>query len=177
MYEYLKNHPFNTGSTRVCSYNEELKGLHQGTLICFGISRKDIERGHLQKYLQIIDQLDKKKGSFAGKVIFQFDSFDFDPRELHQIPEVRNWVKRLVKNKPHIFYYLCDFSETLLLCFLCLTDTKVVKVNGGQTLCNVELNPTLIGKVINSAKAHAKKRGDNEEETVNRILVAIKGSN
>lgn len=130
-----------------------------------GIAREAVERGHLQSYLDEFQKIAKR--DMRSRVAIFFDGYDADPREVYQIPEVRSWANRLLKNIPHLFYFLTPENFSIRIMFLCLV--PVIFRDGEQVAINERKAKLLIEKITRSAVSYAKKRGDSEEKQVNLV--------
>lgn len=127
-----------------------------------GVDREAVERGHLQSYLREFEKLSKKKGAFRSRIIMTFNGYDFDPREVYQIPEIRKWTSRLLTNVPHLFYFLSSEAYCIRIFFLCLADTE--RRVGEEVTLAKEPARRLIEKVTKDAVAFSKKVGDPPSE-------------
>jgi hypothetical protein len=58
----------------------------------------------ISKFFSTLDKLGGRK-SF-GKAMILFDGYNDVPDELHEIPEVRKYVKGLFERFPHLLYYV-----------------------------------------------------------------------
>ncbi|MGG1673969.1 hypothetical protein ACIFOE_25750 [Paenibacillus sp. NRS-1783] len=117
-----------------------------------GIDRLAVEKDHVEVYLQEFKRMAKK--GLRSRVWMTFQGWDHDPRELYQIKEVTTWVNRLIKNVPHLFYFLAKEGYTMRVIFMCY----VYSVNrNGVT---PEQAKVLTEKVTKSAVAFSKRSGD-----------------
>ncbi|MED1874855.1 hypothetical protein [Brevibacillus borstelensis] len=142
------------------------------------VAKQDIKHGRVNNFMKILDKAEQQQGKLKNQVILEFQGYDHDPREVYEIPEIRKWVQKVYRQKPHIFYYLCDFSETMLIAYLCLVEVKVVAASGGRTKCEVELNTDLITEIILYATNYAIQSGDSYTKVItlaNRIKNALLG--
>lgn len=125
--------------------------FHNRLYFVYGVTKQEIKGGKVKNFLRMIEEAERQQGNLANKVILEFQGYDHDPREVYEIPEIRKWVQKVYKQKPNIFYYLCDFSETMLISYLCLVDSKAVVSYGGRTKCEFEIKPRLITEIIINA--------------------------
>lgn len=63
---------------------------------------------------------------FRRKLELVFTGYDDDPRELWDIPEVRDYVARLDAFFPHWFYFCCLEGQTLRVLLYCLSSLEPV---------------------------------------------------
>jgi len=86
------------------------------------VSRAHVEKGHVQSYLNILTSAEKKKKNGRNSLIFLFEGYENDPRRMYDVPEIKAWVQRMFKNKPHLFYFLVnlnpDYFHDMVLCLV-----------------------------------------------------------
>lgn len=89
------------------------------------VSRKDIERGHIETYLKQLNMAEKKKTKAKSRVILTFNGYENETRPMHKIAEVCTWVRRFIKNKPNLFYFLDNYQPLFLRSIaLCLYESS-----------------------------------------------------
>ncbi|MCL6585579.1 MAG: hypothetical protein K6T72_03530 [Anoxybacillus sp.] len=150
--------------------------LNEIGMLIISVPRKDINTGNTAKQLKLLNKVEKRKNQLANKVVLFFEGYEEDERELYQIPEVRKWMKKLFKQKPHLFYYLCDFTESIAICYLCLVKAEPVKRIDGITVCQIEYDIVFLKELLDNTIAYAEQCGDSNEEIsamIKRILDAL----
>lgn len=91
---------------------EKAKGLTDGTklnegdLILFAISRNEIEMAATYRLEIQISELKKAGKNAKNSVVFHFEGYDNDPREVYDIPEIREYLRLALKNIPELFYFI-----------------------------------------------------------------------
>ena len=83
-------------------------------LIILKISQTEVETGTVAIFGRAIRRLAATEETLrhaANKLDFVFDGYDDDPREVYQIPEIRNWVDLALRDIPHLTYFLYLGSE------------------------------------------------------------------
>ncbi|MGG4553030.1 hypothetical protein [Paenibacillus humicus] len=79
--------------------------LQEFSFMVIAVDRKSVVHMNVNHPLKVLRELEESESDFKGKVTIMFNGFDDDHRELFKIPEIRRWVSRLVKQKPHVFYF------------------------------------------------------------------------
>lgn len=125
-------------------------------VIVLNISREDVEKGRLENYLREFKKYEKKK--LRGKVALIFNGYETDRREVYQIREITHWIDRLLKNIPHLFYFLSRENYGMRTVFFCLSE--VVGRSGLEVSITKEQGQRLIEKVTKGAVSYAKKVKD-----------------
>lgn len=128
-------------------------------IIILGVAREDVIKGRVERYLREFDRFGRRKN--MGQVRILFEGWDNDPREVFQIREITNWAARLLKNVPHIFYFLAAEDYAMRVFFMCIVDVK--SRSGDQVSLNKEEGKALIEKVSKSAVSFAKKSKESIE--------------
>lgn len=132
------------------------------------VSRKDIEREHIETYLKQINMAEKKKSKARSSVILTFEGYEKEHRPMHKVPEVSAWVRRMIKNKPHIFYYLENykpyFLRSMALCLLENNDSYNLLSSELKSFVKTEYDHhkiyACIERVLNSAMTYSGKLKD-----------------
>ncbi|RRJ54836.1 hypothetical protein EHV15_35270 [Paenibacillus oralis] len=76
------------------------------------VSKEHVLKGHVQTYLKVIESLEKKKQKGRSSLIILFDGYgENDNRKMYDVPEIKSWVQKIVKNKPHLFYFMVNISD------------------------------------------------------------------
>jgi len=93
------------------------------------VSRIHVEKGHVQTYLNIVNDVEKKKQKSRNSLVFLFQGYESEKRPMYAIPEIKSWVQRMVKNKPHLFYFLINLAPGYLHdMMICLVNPEPVFV-------------------------------------------------
>jgi len=90
------------------------------------IAREDIENNNIGKYLEMLDPLYPNiplANKFCEKVSLFIEGYDYDHRELWEIPEVRRFIKSLNAKFHYWFYFLDKNTSSLMWITLALFGT------------------------------------------------------
>lgn len=136
------------------------------TLFNVGVDRETVEKGRVQPILEMLDRVEKRKHKGHKTVNFGFFGYDADPRSIYQIPEIRNWVGRIYKNKPHLFYFITNLGGSMEDIFKCICQIDVkdrwIDKLTGEEMQAIQLigGKQLVEKVTASAVSFSKKIKD-----------------
>lgn len=85
------------------------------------ISRRDIQQGDISSTLSSLKQLLNPEAAirYCEKVDIGVHGYDDDPRELNEMPEVRDFINRLDAEFPYWCYYLSKRALGLGFIFSC----------------------------------------------------------
>jgi hypothetical protein len=81
-------------------------------------SREDVERGDIGPTLNTLNSLVSSRENalkYRGRVDLRVHGYDDDPRELFEIPEVREYLRRLDERFPYWFFFLTTETDALKL--------------------------------------------------------------
>lgn len=87
------------------------------------VSREQVESDDLSPVLALIRAREEEARSrhpLAQTLAFSIGGYDEDPRELFQIPEVRQWFAALDEAVPHLLYFLSPHAGLPLVYAACL---------------------------------------------------------
>lgn len=110
----LKQAPFN----QLCTYR------NNQYVVRMVIEKQDVQQGNIEKYLEMIDQLEQSKSPMHNTLALIFNDYPLSYQELNQIPEVRDWVYKLMLEKPYLLFYFSDFADSLKLGYLSINDIE-----------------------------------------------------
>lgn len=91
------------------------------------ISKDDVEELSLSQVYNLIEYFREEPFNYHDTMHLVFDGYNEDPREIYAIPEIRNWVTKLVYTFPDILYYLDEELNGLNNIILCLSEFKSIK--------------------------------------------------
>jgi hypothetical protein len=98
--------------------------------IHFIIDREDVRNldvVHIRRFFDRIRRTKELAAHCQGKVEISFHGYNDDPRELFEIPEMRQYVPKLVFALPELFFfaYTGERAHTLRALALCLTEVEI----------------------------------------------------
>ena len=116
-----------------------------GDLIFYQFSRTKVERGDFSHFLSLYapDKLPtgRRLREMMNAFVFCVDGYDYDPREIHTIPEVRRFYAAFHEAWPYWLYFCnldTDVLRTMVCC--CMKAVTAIKVDG-QPKVGVQYDP------------------------------------
>jgi hypothetical protein len=166
------------------TYSDMVKLLNsnENAFIMFEIQREDVEEGNfsrMDKFFKNVDKIGQRLRQNCG---ISVGGYDADPRELHEIDEVKKYVTKMFHRYPHLLYFInrypFEYDHWLLASFADeinsmktsetygLNSFEVVEKYGGKppkffvhmTFYNNKLD-SVLRKMINFGKKIGDKDG------------------
>lgn len=98
-----------------------------------GISRQEIESGDTSVLSVLFRLLDKESAILYREMVdIAVYGYDDDPRELYDVPEVRDFVQKLDAAFPCWFYFLSKRGNGLMLILYCLCSPDIPRESRDQ---------------------------------------------
>jgi hypothetical protein len=91
------------------------------------VDRSDVEKGDIMPTLDVLRSAMADADTcriFQGQVEMSFDGYNEDPREIYEVPEIREFLRALDSQFPYWFYFLSTESDTLRMVTFCLCSTR-----------------------------------------------------
>lgn len=131
--------------------------------------RPMVESGNVDNVIVGLRNLIANKESiekYAGKVTFTFDGWDSDPREMYDIPEAKNWFRKLTDRFPYWLVFLDRANYCLPVAITILLDTQE-KIQVEDGLINLSYDSktmtSLLGDLFASMNELCEEYGIDEE--------------
>ena len=102
--------------------------------VILSLSRREVEAGNISDALDRLLNLSDSAThvhNFEDRLTITIAGYDADPRELHQIPEVVSFFRRLSGHWPYWMHFLEKTGNTVGLVFWLLCDVEVVVSGAG----------------------------------------------
>lgn len=123
--------------------------IKDSSLVLLNVSRDEIEQQDISGFTTLLNRLiinDDMIKKTRGKISFVIDGYNFDEREIYEIPEVRAWVKKLVPNFKYWGYFLnmdayIKDKAGLKFLFACYVDIKIVNKDKIQKNISFNFDP------------------------------------
>ena len=94
------------------------------------VSRQEVDSLDINPALNVLRSLlydAETVRMFQGQVSLSFHGYDSDPRELYQIPEVRQYLASLDSQFPYWLYFLSTNDDLLKMIAYCLCRTSFIE--------------------------------------------------
>lgn len=98
------------------------EAIQDNNIIHWVITKEDIKNNNYSKILKLLKILSDEGIRSRGKLGISFYGYDNNPKDVYEINEIRNYVKKLFNKYPYIFYFLTNYDNSLTVIFLCIYD-------------------------------------------------------
>ena len=125
---------FGDGSNMDQLLNDPDIQLDQGVILII-FSKKNVEAGLTGDALDRLRNLSDNRDfviRFAGKMMFAFEGYDDDPREICQIPQCVKFMRDVEGEWPYFFWFLDKKSDSMNLFTTLMCDIDLVVSHGGE---------------------------------------------
>lgn len=122
------NHPSNI-AIRSLDANG-LAGNTEPAILVVVITRKEIGSGNVSSALErlhVLTDSAENVNLYRESVLFQFDGYQNDPRELCEIPEVRAYFHTLAQAWPHFLWFTHRGAGAIALLLSLLCQVRVIR--------------------------------------------------
>lgn len=111
-------------------------------LIVYEFSRFKVEREDFSHFLSqfALDKLPtaRRLRLMMNSILFCIQGYEQDDREIHSIPEIRDFYRAFHQQWPYWLYFCNLDDDTLKMMVLCCLDSFVAVKRDGQSEVNVE---------------------------------------
>ncbi|AHF17947.1 DUF4365 domain-containing protein [Niabella soli] len=83
--------------------------IKDSSLVLLNVSKAEIENGDVSGFVELLERLtinDDMIKKARGKISFLIDGYNYDLREVYEIPEIRSWVKKVIPVFKYWGYFL-----------------------------------------------------------------------
>jgi hypothetical protein len=104
------------------------------TLYALMIEKPFVLRNDITYAKAFLKMLDRKRGKDAhNRVALYVDGYNDVVEELYEIPEVKKWVRKLINEVPHLWYYIhkSDVGDIAWI-MNCLSDDMAMMTREGR---------------------------------------------
>jgi hypothetical protein len=80
--------------------------ITEGVLVTFVITKNEVGLGATYRLEQQLQELKKAGANAKNSLILEFHGYDNDIREVYEIPEICNYLRKTFFKCPQLFYFL-----------------------------------------------------------------------
>lgn len=97
-------------------------------LILHSVTKEEIITQDIKRINEYLRRLRANLLNSCGKMMITFDGYDNDAREVYEIEEIRNYVKKLFNKNKDLFYYITTIDQNNKLILACLSNFRQIKI-------------------------------------------------
>lgn len=141
------------------------KFFQKGYVLNYNITKEQVLNKDFTKLSEFIDKLyfAIDNSDLKEKVKITFIDYEEDPRQIYEIPEIRDYIKELLKENFILFYMLSNDSRILF--FLSCVSVNIEEEDDNKAVVKCEINEFMIVTIMAAAKAFATNEVDEERLT------------
>lgn len=106
--------------------------------IIHSVTKKEVLKKDIFALNQILKSLRDDLSKSYGKIMVIFDGYDNDQREIYEIQEIREYVKKLFNENNDLFYFITKMGSLNKVILACISDFQQIKTKG-RTRCNCRI--------------------------------------
>ena len=106
--------------------------------IIHSVTKKEVLKKDIFALNQILKSLRDDLTKSYGKAMIIFDGYDNDQREIYEIQEIREYVKKLFDENNDLFYFITKIGSLNKVILACTSDFQQIKTKG-RTRCNCRI--------------------------------------
>jgi hypothetical protein len=91
------------------------------------ITKKEVIKNDIKKLSHIFNLMKKCKKRGKQKLIIHFSGFESTDKEIFEIQEIRDYIKKVFNKYPYMFYFLSNIENNNRLILACLCRVDVIK--------------------------------------------------
>lgn len=142
------------------------------TIYIHKVLKKEILAGDITRLSKKIKNLEKEGKKSKGGLIILFDGYNYDPREIYQIPQIRNFVRKLYEKHPYFIYFMNDADNNDYLLLACLGKLNNVSRNISGLICpDITLSDEIKKKIITAVIMNCYYDGESQESLEEKLEV------
>lgn len=115
--------------------------VHLADAVVIEFSREGVEAGligdSLDRLMLLTDSAEYLK-RFESRVMFSFDGYNNDPREIYEIPECARFFGRITKAWPYWFHFIAKDSDCVALLLLMMVSARQQESLDKKSMLNPE---------------------------------------
>lgn len=126
--------------------------------VIYDVSKKEIIKCNISKVVDLINHMENSMG-FEGcneKLNICFSGYDDDSREIFQIPEIRQYMLKLINTKPYCPYFLTTKDYTRAILMGCIGEVDIVKTENNVNSLKIKIPQDMSLIVISNIKKLAE---------------------
>ena len=127
-------------------------------LIIHSVNKSEVIHKDTNALNQILKSLRKDLIKSYCKTMIIFDGYDNDQREIYEIREIRDYVRKLFDENNDLFYFITKMGSLNKVILACISDFQQIKAIGREdVIVGYEVSKEVKGKILNALLMYPAK--------------------
>ena len=127
-------------------------------LIIHSVNKSEVIHKDTNALNQILKSLRKDLIKSYCKTMIIFDGYDNDQREIYEIREIRDYVRKLFDENNDLFYFITKMGSLNKVILACISDFQQIKAIGREVvIVGYEVSKEVKGKILNALSMYPAK--------------------
>ena len=134
------------------------KDMNFFDLIIHSVNKSEVIHKDTNALNQILKSLRKDLIKSYCKTMIIFDGYDNDQREIYEIREIRDYVRKLFDENNDLFYFITKMGSLNKVILACISDFQQIKTIGREdVIVGYEVSKEVKGKILNALSMYPAK--------------------
>lgn len=127
-------------------------------LIIHSVNKSEVINKNTNTLNRVLKSLRKDLIKSYCKIMIIFDGYDNDQREIYEIKEIRDYVRKLFDENNDLFYFITKMGSLNKVILACISDFQQIKTIGREdVIVGYEVSKEVKGKILNALSMYPAK--------------------
>lgn len=127
-------------------------------LIIHSVNKSEVINKNTNTLNRVLKSLRKDLIKSYCKIMIIFDGYDNDQREIYEIREIRDYVRKLFDENNDLFYFITKMGSLNKVILACISDFQQIKTIGREdVIVGYEVSKKVKGKILNALSMYPAK--------------------
>lgn len=127
------------------------KDMNFFDLIIHSVNKSEVIHKDTNALNQILKSLRKDLIKSYCKTMIIFDGYDNDQREIYEIREIRDYVRKLFDENNDLFYFITKMGSLNKVILACISDFQQIKTKGREdVIVGYKVSKEVKEKILNA---------------------------
>ena len=127
-------------------------------LIIHSVNKSEVIKKDTNALNRVLKSLRKDLIKSYCKIMLIFDGYDNDQREIYEIREIRDYVRKLFDENNDLFYFITKMGSLNKVILACISDFQQIKTIGREdVIVGYEVSKEVKGKILNALSMYPAK--------------------
>ena len=127
-------------------------------LIIHSVNKSEVINKNTNTLNRVLKSLRKDLIKSYCKIMIIFDGYDNDQREIYEIREIRDYVRKLFDENNDLFYFITKMGSLNKVILACISDFQQLKTIGREdVIVGYEVSKEVKRKILNALSMYPAK--------------------